>query len=1174
MRAVGCAILFSAIQSLHSNVYTFTARDGYTGSKVRAFAESTNGNVWVGTAEGLFEFDGRWIAHDEAGGPGRSALQALSVDRSGNIWAGGPEGIYRWDQTQWQAFPGVRMGWARMRLQPGLKCTPNGEVWVMGADRRVYCLRGQVWQSYGPEQGLPDDFGLALACDQRGQVWATFEQGDVARFDGRGWQVWRDPDRPWGQAQSGRMAYATSVAVDSRTNVWVGTWNGLFRYDGQSWQEFSPRTLVEPEGLCIQSITFDRRNRLWYASFSQGLLRLDGQQWRQLCTANDSLPNDFVAPVFADSRGHVWFGDRTGRLHRLAPDCETTPLRHYWQNLRLSAWRAAPDAAGGLWVETGYSWINTFVYNGAELRNYHPDGTFEAFSTSRTNLLTDGIRDLTVGPDGTLWLATACGLMRWEQDKFVPCSFRMGPELTLSDCAYRADAGDRGRKEEWFRSPGASEGWTPLHSPVWTKADHALVKSDSVGWYRLRFEAPPAAESWDLLCVAGQANDDHELYCNGALVGTARAEDRTEMANLVYIVPQKHMRPGVENLLHLRLQGFYGPTTGLKRPRLIPVKGFLKTLDLTALHLDREGQAWVSTRTGGFARYDGHFWAELPLTLPELADDLLVPPALHVDRRGALWVGTSNTLYVLPREAKAAVEVTDLPEARGRFPRLKCVSAIEEDQAGALWFAADAGLGKWAGSSWTLHPWPFKGHERMRMRLALDARGRLWVGTCCDGLFCFDGRHWSVSDMYRGLGSKGIYDLLVDGAKGIWVASQTAGLSYYLFDLAPPHVQLAAYATQVGSAGKVVFTWDGWDQWLQTPREDLRYFWRLDNGPWSAPQASTYVFLDSLKPGAHQFAVKASDRDLNESEASLAAFSVAWPVWKQGWFLGLVGGLALLALLSAAFARSRHQRLKVACADLGGSTVALEKANAKLRELDQLKTQFLSNVSHELRTPLTSIKGSADNLLDGIVGQLSPPQREYVELICAATHRLIPFVDDLLDLSRIENGRIELARQPVQVDRVLEQTVKGLQPLASEQQVTLRLERPVSSLLVRADADRVSQVIINLVCNALRYTPAGGMVTVSAEQADSAFARISVTDTGPGIPEDEQSRIFEKFYQVQGQALPRHHGAGLGLSIAKGIVEAHGGVIGVKNNPGGGSVFWFTLPLVANGAITPGQEGN
>jgi signal transduction histidine kinase len=250
----------------------------------------------------------------------------------------------------------------------------------------------------------------------------------------------------------------------------------------------------------------------------------------------------------------------------------------------------------------------------------------------------------------------------------------------------------------------------------------------------------------------------------------------------------------------------------------------------------------------------------------------------------------------------------------------------------------------------------------------------------------------------------------------------------------------------------------------------------------------------------------------------------------------------------------------------------LEEANAQLRDLNQLKTQFLSNVSHELRTPLTSIQGSADNLLDGIVGELSPPQREYVDLIRASTHRLMPFVDDLLDLSRMENGRLVLALQSFQVGQVLEGTIKSLQPLASERQVTLHLEPAPGGLIVRADSDRLSQVVTNLVENALKFTPAGGRVTITAARADPESIRISVTDNGPGIPEAEQQRIFEKFYQVQGKPQPGRGGAGLGLSIARGIVEAHGGAIGVESKPGHGSTFWFTLPLAGNSEATGGQH--
>jgi signal transduction histidine kinase/ligand-binding sensor domain-containing protein len=1167
--ALGVLLLSVTHTGRGGALVTYTTHDGFEGGGVGPIAEAPNGNIWVGAAAGVFEFDGQWIAHAEAGGPEHDSIYGLDVDRAGNLWAANGKGVYRWDSARWQLYKEVRLGSARLRAQTGLRCAPNGEVWVTGADRRIYRFRAGTWHSYGLEAGLPDDYGTSVACDQRSYPWVTFELGDVARFDGQSWRVWTSTERPWNRSRWGGTVYATSIAVDRRTNVWVGTWDGVFVFDGEQWRENSPRVLSEAEELCIQSVATDPGGRVWVGSFSQGVFYFDGDRWRHLSRENYALPGDFVITVFADSRDHLWVSDRGARVHRLAFGEEATALTR--QNARESALRVVRTGTGDLWVATGYSWVSSYLYGGAELRRYRANGALEIFTAGVSNLLTKEVRDLKLGPDGTLWVATACGLFRWDQTEFVPCSVRAGKELAFSGCAYRADPTDQGRKEKWFLSPGKGEGWSELELPVWPKPDYGLVKRDSAGWYCVRFDVPRSCEGWDLLFLAGQANDEDEVYFNGSRIGSSSMQTRQDMADIIYVVPHTLVRAGAENLLHIRLRGTLQPATTLQKPRLTPIQRLTEAMDLTAMAVDREGRVWVSTRTGQFACYDGRSWAALLISMPEFAHERFSAPCLLVDQHGCFWVGSSNVLMALPRGAKRAVEPASLPEMRGGFPRLRSMRALGEDRSGALWFATDAGLGKWSDSTWSFAEWPFMPHKQMRVCLAFDSRGRVWVGSCCRELLAFNGQNWSA-EASVGLPGQGISNLALDGERGLWIASRSGGLSYHHFDVAAPHVKLTAPPTQVSSAGKVMLSWEGWDQWQETLREDLRYIWRLDKGPWSEPQSTTIAFLDSLKPGPHQFAVKALDRDLNESEASLAAFSVAWPVWKQGWFLGLVGGLALLAVLSAAFALSRHQRLKAACADLGTSTVALEKANAKLRELDELKTQFLSNVSHELRTPLTSIKGSADNLLDGIVGELSRPQREYVELIRTGTHRLIPFVEDLLDLSRIENDRMELVRQPIQVDRLLEQTVKGLQSLASEQQITLRLEQRGTQLTVQVDADRISQVITNLVENALRYTPAGGTVTIAAEQADSAYARILVTDTGSGIPEGEQGRIFEKFYQVQGQALPRHHGAGLGLSIAKGIVEAHAGSIGVKNNPDGGSVFWFTLPLVADAATTLGRK--
>jgi signal transduction histidine kinase len=201
-----------------------------------------------------------------------------------------------------------------------------------------------------------------------------------------------------------------------------------------------------------------------------------------------------------------------------------------------------------------------------------------------------------------------------------------------------------------------------------------------------------------------------------------------------------------------------------------------------------------------------------------------------------------------------------------------------------------------------------------------------------------------------------------------------------------------------------------------------------------------------------------------------------------------------------------------------------------------------------------------DNLLDGIAGEVTPEQREYLGLVSTSTNRLARLINDLLDLSRIEAAKMELRLEAVILDLLLEQTLESLQSLAEERGLTLSLEKKADHIRARVDADRISQVVTNLVGNALKYTPAGGAVTIILEGSPT-IAMVSVTDTGPGIPQDELDRIFDKFHQARTEVRLKRGGTGLGLSIAKGIVEAHGGTIGVTSKVGSGSTFWFTLPL-------------
>jgi len=245
-------------------------------------------------------------------------------------------------------------------------------------------------------------------------------------------------------------------------------------------------------------------------------------------------------------------------------------------------------------------------------------------------------------------------------------------------------------------------------------------------------------------------------------------------------------------------------------------------------------------------------------------------------------------------------------------------------------------------------------------------------------------------------------------------------------------------------------------------------------------------------------------------------------------------------------------------------------------ELEQMKTQFVSLVSHELRTPLTSIKGSLGLILAGAAGEISPQARQFLEIALNSTDRLIRIVNDLLDLSKLEAGKVQLNLVEVSPREVVEECITELESFAESRKIKVLNEVPEDLPTVLADRDRLKQTIINLLSNAIKFSPEGKKVIVGAEMFDSKAVKFWVKDFGIGIPEDELDRIFEKFAQVKKKAVSPTEGTGLGLSITKQIVELHGGRIWVESEVGKGTTFYFTIPLkrVSRVEVTEAAHGS
>ena len=237
-------------------------------------------------------------------------------------------------------------------------------------------------------------------------------------------------------------------------------------------------------------------------------------------------------------------------------------------------------------------------------------------------------------------------------------------------------------------------------------------------------------------------------------------------------------------------------------------------------------------------------------------------------------------------------------------------------------------------------------------------------------------------------------------------------------------------------------------------------------------------------------------------------------------------------------------------------------------EIEQMKSEFVSLVSHELRTPLTSIIGFISLILDGKTGKINQKQHESLSRAHRQSKRLAALINDLLDVSRIEAGRIEMKQEHVQIDRIAKRRIEELRPQADEKAISLFLEAQSNLPRMIADADRIGQIFVNLIGNAIKFTPDNGKVTVRISKSlqngkvTDGF-HVEVVDTGPGIPTEDREKVFDKFQQL-GSVYTRkpYGGTGLGLSIAAGIVEAHGGRLWVDTGDNGqGSNFQFFIPL-------------
>jgi signal transduction histidine kinase len=282
---------------------------------------------------------------------------------------------------------------------------------------------------------------------------------------------------------------------------------------------------------------------------------------------------------------------------------------------------------------------------------------------------------------------------------------------------------------------------------------------------------------------------------------------------------------------------------------------------------------------------------------------------------------------------------------------------------------------------------------------------------------------------------------------------------------------------------------------------------------------------------------------------------------------GMTSPLREMARAAAAMAKGDYsQRVRASSRDeVGQLATAFNRMAAELAETDRVRRDLVANVSHELRTPIAALQAVLENLVDGV----DEPDPATLKTMLRQTERLSRLAAQLLDLSRLESGAVALRRRPVALGELVGQAVEEAGPLATGVELSWRVEPPWLEL--HGDPERLHQVVTNLLENAIRFSPEGGEVQVTAAQ-DAGLVRLEVSDEGPGIPPEQAARVFERFTRLDQARSSRDGGAGLGLAIVRWVVELHGGRVSARSGPDGGCRMVVTLPVRPSFTDTPERQ--
>jgi signal transduction histidine kinase/ligand-binding sensor domain-containing protein/DNA-binding response OmpR family regulator len=1048
-------------------------------------------------------------------------------------------------------------------------------------------LKAEKVQLWTPNEGLSNSHISQIYQDSQGYIWIATENG-LNKFNGYNFTVYSEqPD----DSTSLRGNYVYTVFEDSRGIFWVGSMGGLSQYDRQK-DSFRPFLIQDSIPFYLDRVTWlleDHNKNIWVSYPNNGIICLDAKTLKPSFynKKNSGLADDNIDCAFEDSFGNLWFGTYTNGVYLFNPG--TQVIKHFKYNPSVPGslnddrvFSICEDSYGRVLIGTLGKGVNIFD---------RPTQTFTVLKTGNS-ASENQIFSMKSDKKGNVWLGTdGAGIIQYnpEQKKLAPldpvlesCDLtktkvhhlfedkqgNMWVALYQKGILFIPFTGNNFKNYGFDPfEPQRSIGTNCVISVLEDSFDNIWIGTDGNGLYKINslnrkiehFFTGNTTNFPDDVITALFEDKDKNIWIGTYVNGMFRYNQKTQKFDSHYNsvntsnkLRHDHVSSFVQDkngILWIGLNGGGLNSLNINTKQIKYYKSNhvnserTKSFDewIYTLYLDKAEIIWIGT-SNGVNRFDPktETYCNPVLLNNQLRTNLIY--AIHQDYEGNIWIGSFFGLYFIHTKTGQIVKKTTMDGLPDNM-----VNGIEEDSEHYLWLSTGNGLCRYNPETGNcLNFYAEDGIQSNEFRRGSHYKGkrnRLYFGGI-NGLTSFIPSQITYSNSLLHLaftdlliynepiqvGKSSILEKSLDESESIRLKYNRRSFTFRFAALEYSMPQRVLYYTQM---------------------ENFDKHWRLVNDP---NRSITYT---NLNPGKYIFKIKATIDGNHFLEREIKII-IEPPFLLSIWAKIIYA--ALLVLIGYFIYLYLDNRMKQ-------KQALMEKEQQK--QLSESKLQFFTDISHEIRTPLTLILGPIEKLEEQTKDEKT---LSIYKIIHQNALRILRLVNQLMDLRAVDKGKLKLKVEQTLLEEFIGKIMDSFKELAASKQIEFNLIVEDTLPEVYIDRDCIDKVIFNLLSNAFKFTHKGGSITIYV-RINAGKIEISVVDTGIGIAKENQTYIFDRFYQVRDGKVNTKMGTGIGLHLSKMIIELHHGEISVESEPDKGCKFTILLPLDKN-EYKPEEFGN